>query len=105
MRPPVSKLFGSRSFSASSARVARAIGLLPTQTKELIWRNPERLGDLRYNGHGWIPNSSFYSTDIGPVQLGLECQFLLREVPPLAQASDIDAHLLPDIHAPEQAIV
>jgi hypothetical protein len=79
--------------------------LLATETKELIWRNPEGLSDLRYDGYCGIPNSSFYSTDVGPVQLGLDSQFVLREVPPLPQASDVDAHLLPDIHAPEQAIV
>src|SRR5262249_32644650 len=73
------------------------------RAKQLIRGNPERLGDLRHHNHCWIPNSSFYSTDIGPVQLGLERQFLLRELSRLAQASDIDAHLLPDIHGPEQA--
>src|SRR5262249_54374926 len=78
---------------------------LSTGAKQLIRSNAECLGDLGHDRHCWIPNAAFYSTDIGPVQLGLERQFLLREFPPLPQASYIDTHLLPDIHASEQAVL
>ena len=73
--------------------------------QQLIWSHTKRLGDLGYNCHRGVADAPFYPADVGAVQLRLESHLLLRKALCLPQAPDVEADLLPDIHAPEEAAV
>ena len=70
--------------------------------QQLIRPDPERLGNLGYNGHRRIAHAPLDPADVGPVQFRLKRQLLLRKAASLPQAPDVEADLLPDIHLPEQ---
>ena len=71
-------------------------------TKQHSWRDAQGLRDSRNDHNGRVPDTTLDAADIGPVQLGLESEFLLRPALLPPQPLQVEAQLPPDVHARRQ---
>lgn len=84
--------------------ISRLIDVCPPSAQKLRRGHLQSLGYFLQDENGRIPNAAFDPTDVGPVQLAIECEIFLGKSALLTEFPDVFADPLPHVHVAREPV-